>query len=1087
MGSIHTRKVFRCSFLAVALAQLTACTRESAATLSFNESVQPVLSENCYHCHGPDKSARKAELRLDRGEFAFAPHGEYAAAIVPGDPDGSPLILRIEAKDPEERMPPPEAHKTLKPREIALLRQWIEEGAKYQEHWAFLAPVRPAVPAFPPAHPQSRWPRNDIDRFILARLEKEGLTVSREADRNALIRRVSFDLTGLPPTPAEVQAFLDDPSPGAYEKVVDRLLASERYGEHRAHYWLDVARYGDTHGLHLDNFRAIWPYRDYVVRSYNRNFPFDRFIREQLAGDMLPAATLDQLLASAYIRAGISSGEGGTLEEELRVNNQRERVEAFSAAFLGLTVGCAACHDHKFDPISQKDHYQLTAFFNNLTETPSNQDRKDWAPVITLPRPEKQAAYEALLAQRAALREQIADRERQAKILVARWLAQSGTRPQAVDLTDLEFRLRMDEQEGQTLKNSAAKSGIREVTATGAPPHWGEEVWAWPSMRMDTSTRIEIPEAGDFDVEDAFSVGMWMMPRQGTFGVAEGERRGSIVSRTDSQHGSRGWDLIYDEGKQRKESAYDLTARLAFRLVHAGDTNALSVASRERVLMRGRWNHVLAVYDGSGKAAGVRLYVDGKPIPVDVERDALRGTLRVTTPLSFGRQFPDAHAVRESRYQDFRIYHRALSEQEALRLAYEDRVAEIVQKPLSQWSEQEFKSVSDLYFSKHDPRMPSLMQQFAALGVQLEELSKGGEPAMVSEESPRLAYADVLTRGNFAQRAEKVRPGVPHFLPPMPEDAPKDRRGLADWVVSSQNPLTARVSVNRMWQEIFGTGLVETTENFGAAGERPSHPELLDWLAVDFRENGWDVKRFYKQLLMSATYRQSATASAQAAEKDPRNRLLSHGPRFRMDAEMLRDTALAVSGLLVEKTGGPSVKPYQSPGVWEEGSFPYSDTRDYHQDPGDSLYRRSLYTFWKRMATAPSMDAFDSPVRDAACTRRQRTNTPLQALVIMNDVQWLEAARKLAERALLERADDGERLELIVQALLSRSPTGTEMAAFDRALNEFRKVYSEDPKSAREVVAVGESPRAAGLAPAELAPWMLLASAVMNLDEALNK
>ena len=1087
MGSSQTRKVFRCSFLAVALAQLTACTREPAATLSFNESVQPVLSENCYHCHGPDKSARKAELRLDRAEFAFAAHGEYAAAIVPGDPDRSPLIRRIEAKDPEERMPPPEAHKTLEPREIALLRQWIEEGAQYQEHWAFLAPVRPAVPAFPPADPQSHWPRNDIDRFILARLEKEGLTASREADRNALIRRVTFDLTGLPPTPAEVQAFLDDPSSDAYEKVVDRLLASERYGEHRAHYWLDVARYGDTHGLHLDNFRAIWPYRDYVVRAYNRNFPFDRFIREQLAGDMLPAATLDQLLASAYIRAGISSGEGGALEEELRVNNQRERVEAFSAAFLGLTMGCAACHDHKFDPISQKDHYQLTAFFNNLTETPSNQDRKDWSPVITLPRPEKQAAYDAVLAKRAALREQIADRERQAKTLVARWLAQSETRPQAVDPTNLEIRLRMDEQEGQMLKNSAAKSGIRAVTATGAPPHWGEEVWAWPSMRMDTSTRIEIPEAGDFDVEDAFSVGMWMMPRQGTFGVAEGERRGSIVSRTDSQHGSRGWDLIYDEGKQRKESAYNLTARLAFRLVHAGDTNTLSVASRERVLMRGRWNHVLAVYDGSGKASGVRLYVDGKPIPVDVERDALRGTLRVTTPLSFGRQFPDAHAVRESRYQDFRIYHRALSEQEAHRLVYEDRVAEIVQKPLSQWSEQEFKSVSDLYFSEHDPRMPSLMQQFAALGVQLEELSKGGEPAMVSEESPRLAYADVLTRGNFAQRAEKVRPGVPHFLPPMPQDAPKDRRGLADWVVSSQNPLTARVSVNRMWQEIFGTGLVETTENFGTAGERPSHPALLDWLAVDFRENGWDVKRFYKQLLMSATYRQSATVSAQAAEKDPRNRLLSHGPRFRMDAEMLRDTALAVSGLLVEKTGGPSVKPYQSPGVWEEGSFPYSDTRDYHQDHGDSLYRRSLYTFWKRMATAPSMDAFDSPVRDAACTRRQRTNTPLQALVIMNDVQWLEAARKLAERALLERADDGERLELIVQALLSRSPTGTEKAAFDRALNEFRKVYSEDPKSAREVVAVGESPRATGVAPAELAPWMLLASAVMNLDEALNK
>jgi len=1065
------------------------------ARLTFNQDIEPILSENCYACHGPDPGPRKAGLRLDRAEYAFAPHEKSGPAIRPGDPDHSPLVLRIQSRKEKEIMPPPEAHRTLTAAQIAVLRRWVKEGAAYQEHWAFIPPTLPPVPAVGAAS----WPRNDIDRFILARLEKEHLQPSTEASRPALIRRVTYDLTGLPPTPEEVDAFMNDGSPNAYGKVVDRLLASPRYGEHRAHYWLDVARYGDTQGLHVDSYRSVWPYRDYVIKAYNENKPFDQFTREQLAGDLLPADRIDQLVATAFLRAGVSSGEGGTIVEELRVNNQRERTEMLGAAYLGLTTGCAVCHDHKFDPTSQKDFYQLTAFFNNLTEDPSNDDRSNWPPFIRLPKPENRAAYESALARRAAVQREINARKSHERELVAAWIARTADRPPLLPTADLAVRLKFDEQKGSTFLNSAPAPAFPTVTATGAAPSWGEETWFWPSCRMDTSTHLQLLSTGDRESNQPFSVGTWLMPRLET-AASYSPKIGAILARVDPAQQSRGWELIYDNGK------------LALRLIHQWPDNAIAVETKQVVLERGRWNHLLATYDGSGLAAGVKLYLDGQRQDVNILRDSLDGTIRTPRALQFGREEADRYSFRQSRFQDFRFYNRALDEAEAPRLAYAERVAEILAPgSAAPLGEDDFKTVSDYYFARADPPTLALAARLPALNRELDRLS-GDDPsaeppqdpplpmdkfldrlihhsdvALVSEESPRLAYADVLTRGVYTARIGRVRPAIPHFLPQLPADAPRNRLGLADWIVSDANPLTARVTVNRMWQEVFGTGIVETTDDFGVMGAHPSHPELLDWLAVDFRDHGWDVKRFYRQLVMSATYRQSARATPALLEIDPRNRLLARGPRFRMDAEMLRDTVLAASGLLVEKIGGPSVKPYQPVGVWENGGYPGSNTTIYDQDHGEALYRRSLYSFWKRMATLPNMDAFDDPGHDASCTRRQRTNTPLQALVTMNDPQWLEAARCLAEQVMQRDPTAGQRLDDIGRRLLARPWQPREKDILSGALEKFSAAYAHDPAAARELIAVGESRPNPALPAGEVAAWMLVASTAFNLDATLNK
>ena len=1084
--------------------------------VAFNEHIQPILSENCYACHGPDSGSRKAGLRLDRADFAFAPHEKMGPAIVRGKPDESPLVQRIESNKEKEMMPPPEAHKTLKPEEIALLRRWVAEGAEYQPHWAFIAPVAKAPPVV--ASAKEGAIRNPIDQFILARLQKENLSPSPEADRRSLLRRVTLDLTGLPPTPAEADAFLADAAPGAYDRVVDRLLASPRYGEHRSRYWLDYVRYADTHGIHFDNYRAIWPYRDYVIRAFNANKPFDRFVREQLAGDLLPARTMDELAATGLMRCNLTTNEGGTVTEEVFVNQTRDRVEAFGLTFLGLTTGCAACHDHKFDPFSQRDFYGLAAFLSNTVEKPWDLNIAEPAPVLRLPKEENRPAAETVLARRAELQEKLDARRARARELVTAWLA-SGARPKPVASEALELRLRLDEAKGDVVKNSAPNALVKEFKADTNPLVWGENSWLWPSMRMDIFTRLALGNLGEVDAGDKFSAGGWLMLRAKPGGGARtGTGSGSLLSRMgdDQRRGGAGWE-IYQENNQftvnlvpgpdetamasaePPAEATKAAAKKSTAARKAGNSRApraptaqrgLSVVTKGTIL-RDEWLHVFFTYDGSRKAAGVKLYVNGRPIETEVKLDALgaKDSLRTDATMHLGRR-DDFQPMRETRFQDVRFYRRALTADELTRLPFEDLAAEIVarQPDPAKWTTDETFVVTDRYFlGEVDAEAKKLAGSIAAHDAAFESLTKEGDATLIALEKTSPAYADVLKRGDYYSRSERVGPSTPHFLPALPAGAPVNRRGLADWLLAPEQPLAARVAVNRMWQEIFGRGLVETAGDFGVMGARPSHPELLDWLAVEFRTGGWDVKKLYRQLVTSATYRQSAAVTPDRLAKDATNRLLSRGPRFRMDGEMLRDSALATSGLLVEKIGGPPVKPYQPPGIWEEVAMPESNTKTYVPDKGDGLYRRSVYTFWKRGSMPPGMETFDATSREVVCTKRARTNTPLQAFVTMNDPQWVEAARKLAERALRAAPAAGARLDFLAHLTLSRPLAPREAALLTKSGAKFRAHFAADGEAAKEILRVGDSPADATIAPAELAEWTMVASQFLNLDEFLTK
>ncbi len=1109
--------------------------------LDFNQDVQPILASNCFSCHGPDPEMRKAGLRLDLEESAFRKRPGHPDAIVRGHPEQSELIKRIESKNPHYLMPQSSQGeaKPMKPEEIAILKEWVKEGAVYRPHWAFEKPSRPALPL---AVANDSWAKTPIDAFILARLKKEGLQPSPEADKATLIRRVTLDLTGLLPTPAEVSAFEKDTSPQAYEHLVDRLLARPSFGEERARYWMDYARYADTYGLHYDNSRDIWPYRDYLIRSFNSNKPFDQFAMEQIAGDLLPARNLDPLIGSGYVRLGVSSNEGGTIPEELRVNIARERAEAFGATFMGLTVGCAVCHDHKYDPTTQKDFYALSAFFNNLNEKPFNDDRPVWAPVVRIPRPENQEAYNRVLAKRSELAAQLSAARLQERSLVERWLQSRQGLAQTVPTDKLMLRLRLDEGGGEVLRNGAPNAQPASFPIGKSKPQWGETTWLWPDFRMDTNTRVMLGQTGDYEWNQAFSSGGWLMLRTAPNYSLE-NASGALISKMDTTQHNRGWDLsikrgivsveLVNESPKEKTPAEvpfkkygatkevfqyptpaDLTAKdLAPNKPKKKDDKKpkdkqeakkkaepkmpedktprveIQVSTVEPLPLDGHWKHVFFTYDGSGKASGIRIYVNGEPVAIKAVLDKLGGaTIRTQAPMQLGWRYPEANPTRDTRYQDIRLYERALTAEEAKRLPYEDYVAEVTSKPASEWNEDQWHAVGDYYFNNVDKSYLEIESQINHLDTQLDKLSEGGALTLVSWEKRSIAYANVLTRGVYTARTERVEANTPHYLPPLPAGEPHNRLALAKWTVSPDNPLTARVTVNRMWNELFGAGLVETTEDFGIMGQRPSHPELLDWLAVEFRESGWNMKHMYKLMVMSAAYRQSSKSTPEQLSKDPKNLLLAHGPRFRMDAEMLRDIAIESGGLLVNRIGGPSVKPYQPANVWEQVGFDASDTLNYKQEHGDALYRRSMYTYWKRMATMPDMDTFDAPMRDAVCTRRQRTDTPLQALVTMNDVQWVEAARALAERVIKEGGNQPQRrINLMSDILLSHDPPPRMATVLNNSLAQMTKHYEADPGAAQKLVAVGESKSDPSIPAPELAAWTMVASEMLNLDETVTK
>jgi len=1152
----YTKAAIVSLLAALAVSSLGGC-RRTRSRLDFNQDVQPILASRCFSCHGPDPEMRRAGLRLDLAEWALKKRPNRPDAIVPGYPDKSELIKRIESTDPHYLMPRADEGeaKPMSADEIATLREWIREGAMYRPHWAFEVPQRPTVPM---PHGGAAWAKTPIDDFILAKLEKVGLQPSPESDKATLIRRVTLDLTGLLPTPDQVLAFINDTSPDAYEHLVDRLLASPTFGEQRARYWLDYARYADTYGLHYDNSRDIWPYREYVIRSFNANKPFDQFAMEQIAGDLLPMKNLDPFIGSGYVRLGVSSNEGGTIPEELRVNIARERTEAFGATFIGLTVGCAVCHDHKFDPTTQHDFYALSAFFNNIDEKPFNDDRPVWAPVVRIPTTQNQDAYNRVLAQRSQLQSKINEMRRNSHDLVTQWLTSGDNAPRPVATNGLVLHLRLDEGSGEELRNSAPNANPTRFHTSTLKGEWGETTWLWPDFRMQSSTQVLLGQIGDYDVTQPFSSGGWFMFRSAPFHPGS---FGTLLSKMDSTRHDRGWELSSEDGflsvrlvnqmpkapaqrkqaeksgrKERHEkepqakepfnypSPQDLSkkdlspnkppeqkraeedAAKKGKAKEKAEENenksspqkppkdttpeiAICVTSVTPLPLDGTWKHIFFTYDGSGRASGVRIYVNGTAIPTWVLSDNLaNASIRTPVPMQLGWRNPEEHPAKEARYQDVRLYGRALSRDEVARLPFEDYSAEIASHPASQWTADQWHVMSDFYLNHVDPSYQAIQRQIAPLDKELDRLSIGGDLTQVSWEKPSLAFAHVLTRGVYTARTQRVEADTPHFLPPLSPDGPRNRLALARWTVSADNPLTARVTVNRMWYELFGTGVVETTEDFGIMGQRPTHPELLDWLAVEFRDSGWNIKHMYKLIVMSAVYRQSAKSNPQQLAKDPRNLLCSRGPRFRMDAEMLRDVALEASGLLVQRIGGPSAKPYQPPNIWEEVSYPTSDTLHYVPEHGEPLYRRSIYTYVKRMASPPSMDTFDAPMRDVVCTRRQRTDTPLQALVTMNDVQWIEAARALAQRVIHESGPDThQRVNRMSEILLAHDPSAPMAAVLEGSLQEMKQHYAKDPRAAQSLVAIGEKKRDTSIPDAELAAWTMIASAMLNLDETLNK
>jgi len=1047
----------------VFLAILLAGQSLRAGTLGYNRDVRPILSENCFPCHGADSAARKANLRLDRFDDAILPRKDSQPAIVPGKPQDSALVSRINATDPDDIMPPAKTHKVLTAEQKELLKQWIAGGAKYQPHWSFIAPTRPKLPEAQ----NWRWVRNPIDAFILARLEKEGLAPAPEADRRTLARRVSLDLTGLPPTPEQVRTFLEDQSPAAYENMVDRLLASPHWGEHRARYWLDAARYADSNGIHIDNYREMWPYRDWVINAFNQNERFDQFTIEQLAGDLLPNRTLEEQIASGFNRCNMTTSEGGAIDDEYYVLYTRDRTETTSQVWLGLTAGCAVCHDHKYDRLSQKEFYSMSAFFNNTTQKAMDGNVKDTPPVVVVPTRADRPRWDALGPQKKNAKKKVDRRRDTAQEEYAAWLATASPEVFMRALPSGDPELHALLADNQDLDLEVTVGGQRRCLPLKTNASWQNDgAVAANAFTTSAKTTPALPDVGDFDRDQGFTLAAWVRLRK--------DKDGALFARMDDKNDFRGWDFWLDGGKP------------GTHIVSKWPDDALKVTSTKG-LESNRWTHVCITYDGSSKAKGVKIYFDGRPQETSVPNDKLESTIRTKVPFKIGQR-SNTSPVEGAGLQDVRVYARALSQDEIKGLIAGPRLAWVLAKPADSRTEIESDDLYKGWLAHFDPAYQGANAFLTGLEKEESEIKSRGSITHVMQEKEEPAFAFVLNRGEYTQRKDKVLASTPEALPQMPSSFPSNRLGFAKWLLLPENPLTARVTVNRFWQEVFGSGIVKTTGDFGVSGEMPSHQELLDWLAVEFRESGWDVKRMFKLLVTSATYRQSAAIESDKLAKDPQNRLLSRGPRFRMDGEMIRDTALSTSGLLVEKIGGPSVKPYQPDGVWEAIAMDVSNTRSYKRDSGDKLYRRSLYTFWKRQAPPVTMEIFNAPNRETCTVRRERSDTPLQALATLNDTQFVEAARVLAQRSLKEVCSTEEaRLDFMAERLLSRPLRPEEMKIARASLNDLLTSYKAAPDDADELIELGESKPDDSLDAPTLAAYTMVANELMNLDEVLNK
>ncbi|MFT5324398.1 MAG: mono/diheme cytochrome c family protein [Planctomycetaceae bacterium] len=1008
--------------------------------IDFSRDILPLLSENCFKCHGPDEANREAGLRLDKQDAAVAKLESGHAAVVPGKSGDSELFKRLLSSDADVKMPPPDSGKKLTDAQIALIKKWIDGGAEWSGHWAFQPPTPPAIPA---ATPGSRT-NNPIDQFVNAKLAESKLSPEERASKETLIRRATLDLTGLPATIKEIDAFLTDDSKDAFERVVDRLLSSTKYGEHMARYWLDAARYGDTHGLHLDNERSIWLYRNWVIDSFNRNQSFDEFTIEQLAGDLLPEPTLQQRVATGFNRCNVTTSEGGSIDDEYYMRYAVDRVETTATVWLGLTAGCAACHDHKFDPLTQKEFYQLFSYYFSLTERAMDGN-------ALLPPPSVQVPSDEQVAQKKQYSTDLAATNKQIEKILAdfKYTDPNPTEPLG-ELSEETFVWIDDE-----LPAGANAQG------TGTPP-W--QFVGAPDHPVHSGKKSTVRTGSGDAITQHFFTGANLKLKLG--------ENAKLVAWVflDPKNPPQTVQLQFNDGSWEHRASWGVDKAFG-----AGRNNA-SNRLIGKLPELGKWVRLEVAAELVGLKAGSEL--NGWAFT------QVGGTVHWDAAGVTSRSLSDEQKRSLFAWEQFR--------QKVKQPALPAEIQKLLDIEKAKRTEDQTKQLTRYYIENVHPDSRAMLAEplkaQATLKTQLADLEKAIPATLVMEDRKEQRQAFILERGQYTEKRDKVSSAIPEWLAPPVKDAPANRLGLAQWLVQPNHPLTSRVTVNRFWQQFFGTGLVKTAGDFGVQGEQPSHPELLDWLALDFVESGWDVKRCLKQIVMSATYQQSSRVNPDKLAADPDNRLLARGPRFRLDAEIIRDQALAVSGLLIDKIGGKSVKPYQPAGLWKPVGFGGSNTSVFVQDKGENLFRRSMYTFWKRTVPPPSMATFDAPDRETCAVRRARTNTPLQALVLMNDVQYVEAARKFAERVISEGGGSvEERVTFAFRSVVARQPNATELQSLTTLLTEYLSEFRKSPDAATKLLSAGESPRNEQLDANELAAWTMVTHLLLNLSESVTK
>ena len=1033
--------------------------------VDFNFHIRPILSDRCYACHGPDEKARKANLRLDIEAEAFAllDSTENRYAIFPGNLKKSHLIDRIESSDPDYLMPPPESNLSLTAYEIKLLKKWIEQGADWKPHWAFIPPQKAPLPKAKKAN----WPINPIDHFILAKLEEKGLSHSDQAEKTKLIRRLYFDLTGLPPTIEAIDAFIADDTPEAYEKVVDHLFAQPAYGERLAMDWMDLARYADSHGYQDDIERSMWPWRDWVIKAFNDNMPYNDFVTWQLGGDLLPDATYEQKLATGFNRNHKITQEVGVIDEEYRVTYVLDRVNTFSTAFLGLTVECAQCHDHKYDPISQKEYYSLFSFFNNVPE----KGRVDYGvevaePFLALPEEKANEVRDyinSLFENQDQLVKNYAN-EKWKKGFDAKQLGLKKSKFKNRISNGLKFWLPLDyfeEDYTDEIVKGAKVKGINNLVQVPGKYAGGIEFMG--------SNYAQIQSNNLFNFKQPFSFSFWMKSLDG--GIS-----GPVFTATGGKKDKLAFRIQVTSQKN-----------IGFYLKGTPKRSELNILSKETV-PENKWVHIGVTYDGKGKGDGVNLYMDGKPLTSYILDDRLLvNQIPSIQNCYLGTADPEGRGLVAGQIDEFMFFSKALNKKEIQILLNFNPLIELINR--EDKTETDRKRLFYQQLLHQDAQYQSIAERLREYRIRqgrMEDIVL--KPTMVMADMDTIRPAYVLERGQYDAKRERVNMGTPKSVLAFSEDYPKNRLGLSQWLFDSQNPLTARVAVNRYWQMIFGKGIVATPGDFGSQGALPSHPTLLDWLASDFQENGWDLKRLLKMIVMSATYRQSTQTNEKLQKLDPENIYLARGPQMRLQAEMVRDHALAISGLLSSRIGGPSVKPYHPKGLWLEVASGNQSLRKYIQDHGHDLYRRSLYSFWKRTIPPPSMIVFDAPSREQCIVERSTTSTPMQALVLLNDPQFVEASRLIATRMLLEGGISvDERIEFAFKLATSRAPNAKEITSLSKLLATEIAHFKEEPQAANHLISIGEYPIPKDFSTTELAAYTVVANAILNLTETIRK